>query len=180
MVFIQTFEYTDTFQKKSTNFVSLEGVLTYKCYETEQSDYTFVITQGEMEIYLFTAPTKAQGITSFRNMLTYHKNNDPFEVVDVTTFMIPDTQKDDMDLEEVQDLMFDVLEHFGYGNLVEVYKDRVEEMIDEQYCDSVDDGTPVILQVNVSKNDEPKSIPSVMAQTLDLNNVKNTKLMHYH
>jgi len=180
MVFIQTFEYTDTFQKKSTNFVSLEGVLTYKCYETEESTYTFVITQGEMEIYLFTAPTKAQGIISFRNMLTYHKNNDPFDVVDVTTFMIPDTQKDDMDLEEVQDLMFNVLEHFGYGNLVEVYKDRVEEMIDEQYGDTIDDGTPVILQVNVSKGDDVKPLPIVMTQSLDLNKVNNAKLMHYH
>jgi hypothetical protein len=171
MVFIKTQKYIDTFNKSSRNIVSLEGVLTYKCYENECQSFTFVINQGDIETFLFTIDTEDQGIQVMKNILQYHKANDAFEIIDIDQFIITDKPNHTMSFEEVHDTMLELLELHGYSKLVQIYEDMVMEI--NQNPNEINNENIILID---KTKIEPNNIP-ITTNSLHLNNVNNS--IHY-
>ena len=131
MVFIQSQGYTDSYGKKSKNIVDLAGQTDFKMsLNPDTGLYDVAIVMGDYEKYLFSEVNEDNCTQVFQNMLKYHGANEAANLVDVNAFMIPEVEKESS-LEEIEDLMTDVLEFFGYTGLVQAWCDKVTQIVDE-------------------------------------------------
>jgi hypothetical protein len=159
MVFIQSQGYTDSYGKHSKNIVDLAGQSDYKMsLNPDTGLYDVAIVMGDYEKYLYSARCEAECTKIFQNMLKYHGANEPTLMVEVDAFMIPEVDKESS-LEEIEDLMTDVLQFFGYEGLVNAWTEKINEMVDEEesLCNSStnDDTTTQLV------NDTPPSHPEL-------------------
>lgn len=131
MVFIQSQGYTDSYGKRSKNIIDLSSQSDYKMsLNPDTGAYDVSIVMGDYEKYLYSAPNEPQCTKIFQNMLKYHGANENTTMVDVEAFMIPEVESDSS-LEEIEELMSNVLEFFGYEGLVNAWNTKLTELNEE-------------------------------------------------
>ena len=131
MVFIKSQEYTNPFGKKSKNIICLEGQTDYRMSlnpETNKFDVSIVI--GDYEKYIFSTDKEDDVDRIMQNVLTQHATKEPHLIYDINTFMITRVNEE-ATLEEIEDMISDVLNLYGYNVLDDVWRSKIEIGVEE-------------------------------------------------
>jgi len=177
MVYVQSQGYTDSYGKLSKNIIDLAGQSDYKMSQnpdTHEFDVSIVV--GDFEKYLYSAPNEEQCSKIFQNMLKYHGANEATTMVDVNAFMIPEVESNSS-LEDIEDMMEEVLEFFGYYGLVEARRVKINELVDADDLES--DEVEIELPQSTLPLQHTDQLQPDQVTCNAMHNIHTNKYIHY-
>lgn len=159
MVFIISQEYKHMGDKPTQNIISLEGHTDYLIQANTDTNLIDVfIWMGEMGKYLFSARDVDEATKVLQNIFDYHAKNDAWKIVDVNAFVIPDVNEEVETVETLHEDLLQIARFHGYGKIVDVYEDKLNEEYERQQRDGIDENTTLIIKEVSEKIDDSENV----------------------
>ena len=131
MVFLLTQEYTTSIgDRPARDILDLQSYTNYRIVKDDNDQYNVMIVYGEQANFLFKVDTEQECLTIMQNILTYHSKHENHVICDINAFLIPEVDQEGSTVEDLHELLLDIAEMHGYGDLVKVYESKLQDLED--------------------------------------------------
>jgi len=129
MVFLLTQEYTTSIgDRPARDILDLQSYTNYRIVKDDNDEYHVMIVYGEQSNFLFKVSTEQECVTIMQNILTYHSKHENHVICDINAFLIPQVDQQESTVEELHELLLDIAEMHGYGEVVAVYESKLQNL----------------------------------------------------